>query len=70
MHAVNPMPVPLTVGDDGVMRVSGTRVTLDSVVASFDAGATPEEIVQPVPDDHCRRCVCRRELRAREPSIR
>src|SRR5207248_746844 len=36
----------ITVGDDGAMRISGTRVTLDTVVAAFDAGATPEEIIQ------------------------
>ena len=41
--------VPLTTGDDGVIRVTGTRVTLDSIVAAFDAGATPEEIVQQYP---------------------
>ena len=39
-------PVPLTTGDDGVTRVNGTRVTLDTVVSSFADGATPEEIAQ------------------------
>jgi len=29
-----------------VIRVGGTRVTLDSLVAAFDAGATAEEIAQ------------------------
>jgi uncharacterized protein (DUF433 family) len=29
--------------------VGGTRVTLDTVVAAFDAGATAEEIVQQYP---------------------
>jgi uncharacterized protein (DUF433 family) len=33
----------------GVMRVAGTRVTLDSVVAAFRAGATAEEIAQQYP---------------------
>jgi Protein of unknown function (DUF433) len=40
---------PIEQGDDGVIRIAGTRVTLDSLVASFDAGATPEEIVQQFP---------------------
>ncbi len=31
---------------DGVIRVSGTRVTLDSIVLAFNEGATPEEIAQ------------------------
>jgi uncharacterized protein (DUF433 family) len=29
-----------------VVRVAGTRVTLDTIVAPFDAGATAEEIAQ------------------------
>jgi uncharacterized protein (DUF433 family) len=32
-----------------VIRVGGTRVTLDTMVAAFDAGATAEEIVQQYP---------------------
>ncbi len=39
-------PVPLNAGEDGVIRVAGTRVTLDTVVTAFQQGATPEEIVQ------------------------
>src|SRR5436190_21717598 len=42
-------PVPLTTGEDGVIRVSGTRVTLDTIVAAFDEGATAEEIAQQYP---------------------
>lgn len=38
-------PMPLEVNADGVVRVGGTRVTLDTVVAVFNQGATPEEIV-------------------------
>lgn len=34
---------------DGVLRVTGTRVTLDTIVAAFDEGATPEEIAQQYP---------------------
>ena len=36
--------VPIQTGADGVIRVAGTRVTLDTLVAAFDAGATAEEI--------------------------
>ena len=39
-------PVPLHLDAAGVLRVGGTRVSLDSVLASFHEGATPEEIVQ------------------------
>ncbi len=40
---------PLGMTEDGVVRVGGTRVTLDSLVAAFEAGATAEEIVQQYP---------------------
>jgi uncharacterized protein (DUF433 family) len=42
-------PVPLEKNADGVIRVGGTRVTLDTIVTVFEAGATPEEIVQRYP---------------------
>jgi uncharacterized protein (DUF433 family) len=42
-------PVPLQTTQDGVVRVGGTRVTLDTVVAAFEDGATAEEIVQQYP---------------------
>jgi uncharacterized protein (DUF433 family) len=38
------MPVPLRVDAHGNIRVGQTRVTLDTVVATFAAGATAEEI--------------------------
>ena len=38
-------PPPLRVDRDGVLRVAGSRVTLDTVVAGFNAGSDPEEIV-------------------------
>ena len=41
--------VSLETGPDGVIRVSGTRVTLDTVWAAFNEGATAEEIVQQYP---------------------
>jgi uncharacterized protein (DUF433 family) len=41
--------VPLEVNDDGVIRVKGTRVTLDTIVQAFQEGATAEEIAQQYP---------------------
>ena len=41
--------VPLAVDGDGVARVGGTRVTLDTVVEAFKRGATAEEIAQQHP---------------------
>ncbi len=48
-EALTTEPIPLVTGTDGVMRLRGTRVTLDSVVAAFNEGATAEEIVQQYP---------------------
>ena len=44
-----PQPVPLDTDHDGVVRVAGTRVTLDTVVHAFRDGATAEEISQQYP---------------------
>lgn len=41
--------VPLTRDDDGVFRVTGTRVTLDSIVHQFRAGATAEQTQEDFP---------------------
>ncbi len=41
--------LPLTTDDDGIMRVGGTRVTLDTIIAAFIEGATAEEIAQQYP---------------------
>lgn len=41
--------VPLAADADGVIRVAGTRVTLDTVAAAFQRGATAEEIAQQYP---------------------
>ena len=38
--------VPIQTDTDGVVRVAGTRVTLDTIVGASDAGATAEEIAQ------------------------
>ena len=42
-------PIPLVTGADGVIRVGGTRVTLETVLAAFAEGATAEEIAQQYP---------------------
>jgi len=42
-------PVPLTFGPDGIMRVTGSRVTLDSIVRQFQQGATAEQIEEDFP---------------------
>jgi uncharacterized protein (DUF433 family) len=42
-------PPPLQETEDGVVRVGGTRVTLDTLVAAFHQGATAEEIVEQYP---------------------
>lgn len=39
-----PETVPLAQWEDGSIRVGGTRVTLDTVVARFKVGDTPEDI--------------------------
>ncbi len=41
--------IPLETIADGTVRVGGTRVSLDTVVATFSTGATPEEIAQQYP---------------------
>lgn len=46
---IQPLPLPLDLGKDGVARVGGTRVTLDTVIRAFARGATAEEIAQQYP---------------------
>lgn len=41
--------IPLTTTADGVVVVTGTRVSLDLIVAAFMSGATAEEIAQQYP---------------------
>jgi uncharacterized protein (DUF433 family) len=41
--------IPLETDADGVVRVSQTRVTLDTIVEAFSEGATAEEIAQQYP---------------------
>ena len=49
MAAALTEPVPLYSDADGVLRVRGSRVTLDIVPAAFADGATAEEIAQQYP---------------------
>jgi uncharacterized protein (DUF433 family) len=46
---VSAEPVPLASDADGVVRVGSSRVTLDTVVAAFREGMTPEGIVEQYP---------------------
>lgn len=50
MNAANRLErVPLHTDAAGVVRVAGTRVTLETIVGAFEAGATAEEIAQQYP---------------------
>ena len=42
-------PVPIEIDTQGTARVSGTRVTLDTIIYVFKNGATAEEIAQQYP---------------------
>ena len=42
-------PDLLTRTPEGVLRITGTRITLDSVIQPFHDGATPEEMCQDFP---------------------
>jgi uncharacterized protein (DUF433 family) len=39
----------LRLDEHGVIKVSGTRVTLDSIVETFQQGSTPDEIAESFP---------------------
>jgi uncharacterized protein (DUF433 family) len=41
--------IPLVSSDDGVIRIEGTRVPFETVVETFQEGATAEEIAQQYP---------------------
>jgi uncharacterized protein (DUF433 family) len=49
MQAFASRPPPLRTDAHGVVRVGSTRVSLESVVVSFDRGASAEEIVESFP---------------------
>jgi uncharacterized protein (DUF433 family) len=42
---VQTLSVPLRLDEAGAVRVADTRITLDLIVARFEEGACPEEIV-------------------------
>lgn len=42
-------PLPLKADSDEVIRVGNTRVTLDTIIAIFKNGATPEEMIYQFP---------------------
>jgi len=42
-------PVPLEATGDGVFRIAGTRVTLDTIIAAFNHGESPESIAEQYP---------------------
>lgn len=42
-------PVPLEICDDQVVRIKGTPVTLDTIVATFNHGKTASEIAAEYP---------------------
>lgn len=41
--------VPLTIWEDGSIRIKGSRVTLDSIIQSYQFGETPEQIADNFP---------------------
>ena len=47
--AIDAEPVPLQADADGVVRVGATRVTLDTIVVTFQQGAAAEEIAEQYP---------------------
>ena len=49
MQAFEAKVPPLTTGPEGVIRVAGTRVSLETVVYAFDAGSSAEEIAEQYP---------------------
>jgi len=50
--AIAPESLPLIERSDGVIRVGGTRVTLETVVEAFNEGASAEEIAAQYPALH------------------
>lgn len=47
--AIAPEPVPLYADEAGGLRIGGTRVLLESLVAAFQRGDAPEEIREQYP---------------------
>ena len=46
------VPPPIRMDSDGVLRVGGTRVTLDTVVGAYRMGRSAEEILESYPSLH------------------
>jgi uncharacterized protein (DUF433 family) len=46
MDTLTPLPPPVALDRDGVLRINHTRVTLDVVIEAYEEGATVEQIVQ------------------------
>lgn len=46
---IDVQPVPLEITDDEVVRVRGTRVTLDTIISAYLDGDTAEEILEQYP---------------------
>ena len=49
LDSLTAVPAPLTNDEDGVVRVRGSRVRLESVLQAFQCGSSPEEIVLKYP---------------------
>jgi uncharacterized protein (DUF433 family) len=47
--ALTAPPLPLASDDDGVVRVAGTRVTLDTIIGAYKQGRSAEELAQDYP---------------------
>jgi uncharacterized protein (DUF433 family) len=47
--AIATEPLPLHTDQGGVVRVGGTRITLDSVIYAFKEGSTAEQILEDYP---------------------
>ncbi|MBS3968143.1 MAG: DUF433 domain-containing protein [Truepera sp.] len=46
---LEPIPLPLTIDEHGVVRVTGTRVPIDFIVYDYRNGATAEDIAEHYP---------------------
>ena|SRR5215510_7259512 len=46
---IQPITAPLASDSNGVIKIAGSRVTLDTVIGAFIRGATAEEIAQQYP---------------------
>ncbi len=42
-------PVPMAMDENGMVRIAGTRVTLDTIVGAYNRGDTPAEYLRGSP---------------------